>query len=217
MSGMTTIERLETTEQKTADYEKGLALIVSLSEQMTANAQRIEALEAALQQAAEMIMTLVAQDRDINGSIAGLAKTVGAVAEILEDREILTSEGLQKKKQDGEDREERRMIQSLVQMGVIEQQNDPVNADSLVILSRSELMTTNPEKSRVLSEYVIADLGSPATNSDLKQDLLGKQAGESVSYVKDSQAGIYSVLTIKEIYAHKEAKITGDEETPPSL
>ncbi len=218
-AGLTTIERLENAEKTIAEFSKGLELIVSLTGQITQleqnlnhAGQMIGGLEDALKSAGNMIMTLVDTDGDTNHSIAALAKTVGAMAEILESKGILTGQDLQKKKQESEDREERRLVETLIEMGSIEKSATPVTPDSLVILTRTELSTSKPNDSFLMSEFLMVDLSSPVTTPDLKQDLIGKNIGETVSYAKDKNAGLFTVLTVKEVYAHKKVESLGENE-----
>lgn len=217
MSGKTTIERIEDLEKQTEEFKSAIQLIVGLSDKINglANSSRSAELQIGelvnnLKNQADMILTLVHQDRDLQDSLSNLAKTTAAITELLEDKQILTGEALKNKRQESDDKQERRMIDELVQMGAITNKNGPVEPDSLVVLSRGELNTAEPDKTHLLSNCIAVDLASPLTAATLKQDLLGKNLGETVSYVKDSAAGLYSVLTVKEIYAHQSVNVEGE-------
>lgn len=210
---MTTLERLENIEKKVGEFEHGLSLLMSLSEKINQNSflsNDIQSLGGALKQQADMIMTLVHQDRDIQEAVSNLAKTVAAIAEVLESKNVMTSLEFQKKRQANDDKEQRNIIDSLLKMGSIQKQNDPIDPNSLVVLSRSELVSSNPSESHILSDCILIDMTSPVISSELRQDLLGKSIGESVSYIKDKELGIYSILNIKEVYSHQTVNIGGD-------
>jgi hypothetical protein len=188
---MSTHERIENNEKE----------IESLKEQINGLQGLTEMVRKSLSDLGNSMITLAEQNRDANESLASLAKTVSALGDVLVNKNVLTGMELMNQKQANDDKNEKRLVDSLLEAGAIYADKNPINPESLIVVSRTDLDANDPSRSALVSSYLIVDLTAAMTRKQLVQDLLGRTVGDSVTYKNDGDS-VYSVLNIIEVYSH---------------
>ena len=198
--GLSTLERLEQVEKQILEANQKLNGLEGL----------LQNTKGSLAQLGQMMITVAEQNQNTEEALANLAKTVSAIGDILVKKDVMNGMELLKQKQLNEDKEERRLIKALLESETIVPSKDPITPESMVVVSRTDLDAADPLRSDTVSDYLIVDLSSPMTKSTLRQDLVGRQVGDSVSYKKEGES-VYSVLSVKETYSVKRLETLSEQ------
>ncbi len=194
---MSTLDRID-------QMEKDIA---SLKEGFTDFSAQINEVKAILMDPNGQLIQMVAQrSANLEQHITTLAKTLAALSDELIQTEVVTSDAVMNRLRDAQDRDYYNQVQSLKDQQIV-QEAAVVGPDSLVVISQAVLDTQTGETKEV-SNYRLIPMGNPMVNPSLKENLQGKEVGQSIDGNVDDVKK--EIITVQEIYNLTNRDVVGE-------